>query len=143
MKILFPNARSAFEFMKMEIKNFSIEFSTNKSREQKKSMKIAEKKLEILETIPPDKLNNETTNLITSLRAQLQDSMSSQLKKGHHIRSKIPHFEEGEGDISYFTRLEKRKGEENAIFSLERENGEVVEGTEEVLKLAHSFYQNL
>ena len=128
--------------MKMEIKNYSIKFSTNKSREHKKTMKIAEKKLKILETIPLDKLTNETINLISSLREQIQDSMSSKLK-GHHIRSKIPHFEEGEGDISYFTRLEKRKGEENTIFSLEKENGEVIEGTEKVLKLAHYFYQNL
>ena len=34
-------------------------------------------------------------------------------------------------------------GEENTIYSLENNNGEVVEGTDGVISLSHEFYQNL
>ena len=62
---------------------------------------------------------------------------------GYQIRSKMPHFEEGEADISYFSRLEKRKGEENLIYALEDENGNIHEGTDAVKKQIHTFYKSL
>ena len=52
-------------------------------------------------------------------------------------------MEEGEGDISYYAKLEKRKGEENLIYSLEDDNGVVYEGTENVIKTINTFYNIL
>ena len=63
--------------------------------------------------------------------------------KGFKIRSRIPYMEEGEGSISYFANLEKRKGEENLIFSLENDDGEVEEGNENIRKTVFDFFSNL
>ena len=52
-------------------------------------------------------------------------------------------MEEGEGDISHYTKLEKRKGEENLIFSLEDDNGMLQEGTQNIIKTVHNLYTSL
>jgi len=138
----FPNYRIAFEFLKMEIKSQSINFSINKAKKEKQLVKMTQKKLEILEAIPKDKLNRNTVLAIEGLKNKIEEQNHSKII-GHHIRSKIPHFEEGEGDISYFSKLEKRVGEENTIFSLEDDSGQIMEGTDKVSKLACSFMEKL
>ena len=52
-------------------------------------------------------------------------------------------MEEGEGDISHYAKLAKRKGEENLIFSLEDDNGMLQEGTQNIIKTVHNFYTSL
>ena len=63
--------------------------------------------------------------------------------KGHIIRSRVPHMEECESSISYYTKLEKRKGEENMIFSLENEVGQIQEGTDNIKRIYFKFLSTL
>ena len=53
--------------------------------------------------------------------------------KGQFIRSRVPHMEE------YYTKLEKRQGEENMIFSLENEDGQLQEHKTNVLSFCPHF----
>ena len=58
------------------------------------------------------------------------------LKKseGHHIRARIPHFEENDPNISYYARMEKMKSEGNTIQSLYDKNGIQQGETSQILK---------
>ena len=40
-------------------------------------------------------------------------------------------------------RLEKRNGDENTIFALTDENGDLQEGTENVMNIVYNFYEDL
>jgi hypothetical protein len=63
--------------------------------------------------------------------------------QGFRIRSRLPHFEESEPNISYYARLEKIRGEKNLIYALKDDDGLVYEGTKEVLRIAEKYYSNL
>ena len=67
------------------------------------------------------------------------------LKKleGHHIRARIPHFEENEPNISYYARMEKTKSEGNTIQSLYDKNGIQQCETSQVLKITEDYYSDL
>ena len=113
----------------MHIINFSKQFSKDKAREERKSINIVRNKLEILESLPKDRICNEIENEISILKKKDWEYNNNKIK-GFQIRSRLPYMEEGEGNISYFSKLEKRKGEENLIFSLENEDGGIQEGKE-------------
>ena len=130
-RIHFPNNRITWDFMKMEMMNFSSKFSKKLAREGQKEINIVRNQLEILESTPKERITNEIKIEIDRLKL-VEGEYNAKLLKGHKIRSKVPHMEEGEGNISYYTKLEKRKGEENLIFSLENDDGEILEGTENI-----------
>ena len=138
----FPNNRITWDFLKSNVSNFSKKFSKDKARKERKEIDIIKNKLEILESMPKEKINRDVENEILRLKKIEWDYNEKKLK-GFKIRSRIPYMEEGEGSISYFANLEKRKGEENLIFSLENDDGEVQEGNENIRKTVFDFFSNL
>ena len=138
----FPSKIIAWDFLKMEIKNFSKSFSKIKAKKERGDIEIVRNKLEILESLPKQNISREVENEIVRLKKLDLDFNQNKLR-GCHIRSRVPHMEEGEGNISYFTRLEKRKGEENMIFSLENRDGIIEEGNENLKNIIYDFYLDL
>ena len=138
----FASYRVKWEFLFSNINDFSKKYSKDRARKERKEIDIIKNKLEILESIPKEKLNREFENEILRLKKIEWDYNEKKLK-GFKIRSRIPYMEEGEGSISYFTNLEKRKGEENLIYSLENDNGEVQEGNENIRKTVFDFFSDL
>ena len=59
------------------------------------------------------------------------------------MRAKVVNFEENETDIAYLNKLEKFKGESNIISSLTDENGNIKEGSREILEIVFQFYAKL
>ena len=141
-KIRFLNNRAAWEFLKMHIINVSKQFSKDKAREERKSINIVRNKLEILESLPKDRICNEIENKISILKKKDWEYNNNKIK-GFQIRSRLPYMDEGEGNISYFSKREKRKGEENLIFSLENEDGGIQEGKGNVEKAVFDFFSEL
>ena len=111
----FPNYKTAWEFFHKDIINFSKTFSREKAKKERRDIEIVKNKLEILESIPKEKYCKEIEDQIALLRKAEWEHNNKKLK-GFQVRSRLPYMEEGEGDISYFSKLEKRKGEENLIF---------------------------
>ena len=52
-------------------------------------------------------------------------------------------MEGNEIKISELARLEKRQGDENTIYALADENGELKEGTDNVMNIVYNFYEDL
>ena len=126
----------------MEIGYFSKDYSKKKARDNRHGVEITRNKLEILESIALERINPEIKQEIDRLKKAEWEYNKTKIM-GFHLRSKVPHIEEGEADISYYTKLEKRKGEENSIFSLETEDGVTWEGSENVKKVIFDFYSKL
>ena len=64
--------------------------------------------------------------------------------RGALLRAKIPSFEENEPSVSFLHMLEKRKGEENTIYTLFDEDSQTLKtNTEEIKHTLHKFYSNL
>ena len=58
-------------------------------------------------------------------------------------RACIPNFEENEPNISYYSRMEKIKAEENKIHYLYDKKGILQSKTANVLKIAEDYYSDL
>ena len=138
----YPDNITTWEFMKMEARNYAKKNSKEKSRINNKQINIIKNKLNALESLSKDELTPTLTREINRLQ-EIEQDHNYKLIKGHHIRSRLPHFEEGEGDIAFYSKLEKRRGEENLIYSLENEFGEIEEGNENVTKTIFEYYKKL
>ena len=130
---LFPNKKIAWDFLQMHIKNHTKKYAKEKAQKARQEVTIIRNKLEILESLSKAKITQCIQMEIDRLR-QIDSDYNNKKLQGYKIRTKLPHFEEGEGDISSFAKLEKRKGEENLVFSLEDDYGVTQEGTDNLKK---------
>ena len=74
---------------------------------------------------------------------ELDRNHTEKKMKGSILRTKLPGIEEGEFNLAYLSKLEKMKAEQNLIYSLVNSEGQLVNSTEEVLKVTYDFYKNL
>ena len=74
---------------------------------------------------------------------QIENAHNENLRQGAILRTKLVNFEENEVSIANLNRLEKLKGESNAISGLLNENGIFEQRTNNILKLVHEYYANL
>ena len=63
--------------------------------------------------------------------------------EGHRIRARLPSFEDGEPNISFYAKMEKYRTERNSVNSLYDENSDIPTGTENVLRVAQKYYEML
>ena len=63
--------------------------------------------------------------------------------EGQMLRSKMPHIEQNEKDISLYARLEKISGEKNLIYALMDENETLQQGSQSIMKVVYDFYSDL
>ena len=138
----YPDSRCAWDFFKMEIASFSKYYSRKIARINRENIDRVKHELEILQSLKEGDISQTILSRITVLKNQINDDLKNKLE-GAKLRSKIPHMEEGDYNISYYARLEKRRSDENSIFSLEDNEGIIKEGSQNVLRLSHDFYQHL
>ena len=123
----------------MEIDSLSKSFSKKLANKDREQIKKTKHELEILQKLDENQMTQNIRERIDVLRS-IENYFIINKIKSLKLRAAIPTFEDGELNIAYYTRLEKRKGEENLIFSLE-EDGVIKEGTENVLNIYQHFYK--
>ena len=98
--------------------------------------------MQIIEAIPKDNLDD---NLVSELERfkKVEKKYLDYQRAGALLRAKIPNFEENEIEIAFISKIEKLRGESNAIASLYDKDGILKEGTDNVLGIIHDFYSNL
>ena len=131
-----------WDFVKAAISGHSQNFSIEQSRERKIEYFNAKANIELIESIPKENL---TPSLLTDLEhyKQIEIKYLNFKRTGTLLRAKIANFEENEAKISYLSKIEKLKGESNTITSLIDENGEIKEGTKNVLNVVYKYFSNL
>ena len=139
---IYPNYITMWDFVKTAISGHSQNFSIEQSRERKIEYFNAKANIDLIESIPKENL---TPSLLTDLEHYKQIEMKywNFKRSGTLLRAKIANFEENEAQISYLSKIEKLKGESNTITSLIDENGEIKEGTKNVLNVVYKYFSNL
>ena len=97
---------------------------------------------ESLEKISKHRLTDTDLHKLKKIEDR-EKELETEALNGAKLRAKTPSFEFGEPSISFLKKLEKFSGEKNNIYSLEDEKGELKSGSENVIKICHSFYKQL
>jgi len=139
--------RMLWEMIKINIKQFSIEFcKKNKKESNEKEIKLQESVDRLEEAITKIETNcKEKTELVKerSEKESMLNAIYEQRVKGAHIRSKAEWIEEGEKSSKYFLGLEKQRQSHNVIGKLESENGDIVYKDNDILTNITRFYDKL
>ena len=132
-----------WDMLKQKMISFSKEYSKKKASDSKRDLFKCNKELEYLESLPQGKLNDVILKRIDFLSEKIANFQTIKLR-GSLLRSKIPKFEENEHSISFLNNLEKRRGEENTIYSIFDEVSNSIESTSlEIKETIYTFYSEL
>jgi len=122
---------------KIFVKKQTIKYCTLKHKCKKnKEKKIRER----LEKQIDEKVQD--VQKIKEIQEELKEFEENKYK-GAMLRSKVKYLVEGEKCTKFFFDLEKKKGRSEMIKELKKENGEIIEANEEILKETRVFFEKL
>ena len=129
-----------WDICKIKIKEFSMAYSKEKCRQQRKDLAELNKKLnEVDEKISQEPQNENLQRLRQTIKQKLEiDEMRK--AKSAQIRSREKFIAEGEKNTKYFLNLEKVRGSNRIIESLKTETGTVT-SQKEIIKEQVSFFK--
>lgn len=115
-----------WECIKMDIREFCIDYGKDKARKRKQDTLISEKELKLIEK---EMINNPTDTEISQKHLSIKQKY--ELLKVHHakgaqIRSRVKWIEEGEKNTKYFCNLERTRAKNNIITRLEDQQGNII-----------------
>ena len=139
----FESNMDFWDYFKQNIISFSKIFSKEKYQREQKEINELNKELESMEKLPMHSLNQNILDKIDVINGQIKDHQKKRLQ-GALLRSKLPNFEENDPSISFISKLEKRKGEENTIYCLkDEETNSLKTSTDEIMDIINKFYKKL
>ncbi len=131
-----------WEYFKLRVKQFSIEYGIAQAQLFKDKCKDLESKLDQLDKKLTDTLDDSVLNERKVVKEQLNEAYHSK-SKGYQIRSRAKWVEEGEKSTKYFLNLEKSRQASNCINSLKDCNGKYKHSDIDILRIAKNFYSEL
>jgi exonuclease III len=136
-------APEKWDLLKIEIRDFCIEYGKMKSRERAKELLVIQTNIKETEKRLVKDPNNEELNREYLLLKQKLELVQLHKAKGAQIRSRIKWIEEGEKNTKFFCNLEKSRAKKNIITSLEADDGTIIIDQEQILNEQVSFYSKL
>ena len=138
------NINGWWEEGKKLIKETSIKFSKKKNQEKKSHKRNLLKQFRnIKNKLDKDPSNTRNRDLYNKINNEIK-SIEVQEGEGAKIRSKAQWREDGETSSRYFCSLEKKRGADKTMRSVQRlKNGPIVTGNEDMLKETRQFYVDL
>ena len=138
----FTSKREFWDDMKQEIESTSRAYAIERARKKRIEKFELKRERECLEKISKHRLTDTDLYKLKIIEDR-EKELETEALNGAKLRAKTPSFEFGEPSISFLKKLEKFSGEKNTIYSLEDEKGELKNGSENVIKICHSFYKDL
>ena len=127
-----------WEFLKYEIRNFTIMFTKKHAKTVRQEKEKLENELKILE----DNLNqSENLNRYNDAKFQL-DNIHKKISEGIKVRSKCNWYEFGEKSSKFFLNLEKKNAIQGTIRKLLVDNKDVTSSAK-IYEELHCFYKSL
>ena len=126
-----------WEYLKYEIRKFSIHFSKGIARNKKIERTYLENKLKTLENSPNFVNNPEYIETYEKL-----DKIYQEKTNGIRIRSKCNWYEHGEKSSKFFLNLEKSRAVQNQIRNILIDNIEI-NNQKDINNELYLYYQNL
>jgi len=132
-----------WDTMKCRVRGASVKFSARLKRERNVRTKELEEEILSLDKLIENDTNVDyNVNEVQRLKYELEGIVKNE-RKGAEIRSKSQYYEYGEKSTKYFYSLEKSNAEKKHIKILEKDNGECIVDTFEILEEEVNFYENL
>ena len=125
-----------WEYLKYEIRKFSIHFSKGIARNKKIERTYLENKLKTLENSPNFVNNPEYIETYEKL-----DKIYQEKTNGIRIRSKCNWYEHGEKSSKFFLNLEKSRAVQNQIRNILKDNIEI-NNQKDINKKLYLYYKN-
>ena len=138
----FSNKSLLWDFMKMKMREFAIDFSRKNAKIRRLEIQKLETEINDLENrllIAPSKEISEEIDDKKSLLNKLYEYS----RQGVRVRSRAEWCEEGEHNIQYFEQLLKANKRKSVIRELYNEENVITDKKQEILKLIKTFYGNL
>lgn len=136
------NKRLLWDMLKIEIKEYSMQYCKNRAKIRKDKVTKMESELHDLNVKNNVNSNDSLLEKINSLENILEQEYVY-LARGAQIRSKVEWFEKGEKNNKFFLGLEKSKQTKKTIIKLKDTNGDIITDQSQILKMETDFYQNL
>ena len=133
------NAHSLWEFLKYEIRKFTITYSKNKAQMRCEKILYLEKKLNKLEK----NLENEETKIQYNTFQEELNEIYEDVSKGIKIRSRCNWYELGEKSNKYFLNLEKYRASQNVLHKICVESQEITNLQNVNSAICEFFYKSL
>ena len=126
-----------WEFLKYEIRKFSIIFSKNLAKIKKIETSSLESKLKLLETTEKFDSNSEYIECKNKL-----EQIYTEKANGIRIRSKCDWYEYGEKSSKFFLNLEKSRANQSKVRNICKNNNEITE-QKEINQELFNYYKDL
>ena len=126
------------EFLKYEIRKFSIEFSKNKAKLRRKKLSCLEVKLKKVEQ---NLGNDEAKEQYNAYRGEINE-IYYEISNGIKVRSKCDWYEFGEKSNKFFLTLEKRQATQNIVRKVLSNEHEITD-LSKINTHIYQFYQHL
>lgn len=130
-----------WETLKIEIREFTIAYGSNKSKSQKSEINYLQDRINQL-NLDINKENLESSLELADLTSKLNALLEIE-SHGAFIRSKSEWCQKGEKCSRFFLSLESQRQCNNAIKTLKTEKGTIVKNETEILKEIANYYENL
>lgn len=136
-------AMDYWEYCKVQIKEFCIEYCKEKACKRKNKVLELQNQFRTLES----KLIIDPNNI--ALQAELHkikhmsEIIALEKTKGAQVRARMRWIEEGEKNTRYFLQLEKDRGKQNIMNQVKNKDGIVVTNQFDVLEEQVQFYKTL
>lgn len=132
--------RVLWDFCKIRIKEYSIKYCVNRSKNRKNELKNLQSHFDQIEK----ELENESSNIefLKTEREEVKNKIDAYMlekARGTQIRSRAKWVEEGEKNTAFFARLENRHQTNNTITKLEGN----IENDSDILNEIMKFYKKL
>ena len=131
-----------WDLMMMAVQTVSINYSSEKAFQKREIKKFLVNELEKYNNIATENLTDIMRYRIQNLESQLYKIDLEELN-GYKIRTRIPDFEKKDPRIDFYSKFEKKKGEEDIINSLKNSKGETKTEINDLKNIAHDFYSKL
>ena len=132
-----------WDYMKIEIKHYSIKYCKAKAIDRKNELNKLEKELRALsslqDTVKDNKEIIEKINVIENKIEKIYEYKA----KGTQIRARQDWIEKGEKNNAYFLGLEKSNQTKKTILKLKNDKGQIITDKAEIIKVEKLYYEKL
>ena len=135
--------RTSWDILLQKIMDYCQAFSKNKAKNLNAETYKCINELENLESLHKNEISSETEKQIGELKTKIEEYQKIK-SQGILLRSKLPNFENNEPSLAFLQNLEKRKDEENLIYSIyDQDKKQLMTETEEIKNTVYNFWSNI
>ena len=139
--------RLIWDLCKIKIKEFSIKFAVNMTRQRNAFSKILENDINRCEhQLSTTTTNNSDKKDITALKYKLKKLHNEEWHKrnmGSFVRSRFKWITESDQNPNFFKSIETKRQLNNRITGLLDNDNKITNNTQDILKIAKTYYEEL